>query len=87
MALNNDVAEQDGKAAGEPTELALFVAAQKAGFDKVKLDQTNPRIAIIPFDSSRKQMTTFHQSAEHVVAYIKGAPEQVLQQCNQGIGE
>ena len=33
LALNNDVAEKDGKPAGEPTELALFEAAHKAGFD------------------------------------------------------
>lgn len=83
MALNNDVAQKDGEPAGEPTELALFEAAQEADFDKVTLDQTRPRLAVIPFDSKRKQMTTFHQSPEHVVAYIKGAPEQVLQQCKQ----
>jgi Ca2+-transporting ATPase len=37
MALNNDVADRDGKPAGEPTELALFEAANRAGFDKAAL--------------------------------------------------
>ena len=85
MALNNDVAEKDGKPAGEPTELALFEAAHNAGFNKSTLEQAKPRVAVIPFDSKRKQMTTLHQTAEVVTAYIKGAPEQVLQQCNQGL--
>ena len=85
MALNNDVAEKDGKPAGEPTELAMFEAAHMAGFDKSILEQAKPRLAVIPFDSMRKQMTTLHQTAETVTAYIKGAPEQVLQQCNQGL--
>ncbi len=85
MALNNDVAEKDGEPAGEPTELAMFEAAHMAGFDKSILEQAKPRLAVIPFDSMRKQMTTLHQTAETVTAYIKGAPEQVLQQCNQGL--
>jgi Ca2+-transporting ATPase len=87
MALNNDIAEKDGKPAGEPTELAMFEAAHMAGFDKPVLEQAKPRLAIIPFDSKRKQMTTLHQTAEVVTAYIKGAPEQVLQQCNQGLDD
>jgi Ca2+-transporting ATPase len=87
MALNNDVAEKDGKPAGEPTELAMFEAAHMAGFDKSILEQAKPRLAVIPFDSMRKQMTTLHQTAESVTAYIKGAPEQVLQQCNQGLDD
>ena len=85
MALNNDVAEKDGVPAGEPTELALFEAAHMAGFNKSILEQAKPRVGVIPFDSKRKQMTTLHQTAEVVTAYIKGAPEQVLQQCNQGL--
>ncbi|NOQ90023.1 MAG: calcium-translocating P-type ATPase, PMCA-type, partial [Gammaproteobacteria bacterium] len=83
LALNNDVAEKDGKPAGEPTELALYEAACKAGFDKDTLEQAKQRLAVIPFDSKRKLMTTLHQSDETVVAYIKGAPEQVLQRCSK----
>jgi Ca2+-transporting ATPase len=86
MAMSNDVAEKDGKPAGEPTELALFEAAREAGFDKAILEQAIPRLATIPFDSKRKQMTTLHQSSEGVVAYIKGAPEQVLANCNTASG-
>lgn len=86
LALNNDVAEKDGKPAGEPTELALYEAAIKAGFNKDTLEQTRPRLGVIPFDSKRKLMTTLHQSDDAVVAYIKGAPEQVLQRCSQSSG-
>ena len=85
MALNNDIAEKDGQPAGEPTELALFEAAQQAGYDKATLEQVKPRLAVIPFDSKRKQMSTLHQSAEMVVVYIKGAPERVLAQCNHAL--
>ena len=83
MAMNNDIAEKDGKAAGEPTELALFEAAHMAGFDKSELEQSLPRLAVLPFDSERKQMTTLHQSPDGITAYIKGAPERLLGQCNR----
>ena len=86
MALNNDVAEKDGKPAGEPTELALFTAAHKAGFQKSLLEQTSPRLTVIPFDSQRKLMTTLHLSSDGVIAYIKGAPERVLSTCNKALG-
>ncbi|MDH5353541.1 MAG: HAD-IC family P-type ATPase, partial [Gammaproteobacteria bacterium] len=79
LALNNDVAEKDGRPAGEPTELALYEAARRAGYDKAALEQVKQRLAVIPFDSQRKQMTTLHRSADGVVAYVKGAPEQVLE--------
>jgi Ca2+-transporting ATPase len=86
LALNNDVAEKDGKPAGEPTELAIFEAAHKAGFDKAILEQGKPRLAVIAFDSERKQMTTLHGSGERVVAYSKGAPEAVLARCSNALG-
>jgi Ca2+-transporting ATPase len=83
MALNNDIAERDGRPAGEPTELALFEAAQAAGYDKVELEATMPRIGVLPFDSERKQMTTLHRGPDRVVAYVKGAPERLIPQCSQ----
>lgn len=81
LALNNDVAEKDGKPAGEPTELALFEAALQNGFNKIELESRHPRLNAIPFDSERKQMTTFHSVNDGVLAVVKGAPEKVLRQC------
>jgi len=85
MALNNDILEKDGRPAGEPTELALFEAAHHAGFDKGSVEQKQPRLAAIPFDSKRKLMTTLHRSADGVVACVKGAPESVLSLCGKSV--
>jgi Ca2+-transporting ATPase len=85
MALNNEVAMMDGRPAGEPTELALFEAAAAAGFRKDRLEQVLPRLASIPFDSHRKQMTTLHRTDAGAVAFVKGAPERVLEQSRDAL--
>lgn len=66
---------------GDPTEGAFVVAAAKAGLQKESLDAEYPRINEIPFTSESKRMTTLHQTDSGVVAYAKGAPEILLQDC------
>lgn len=66
---------------GDPTELALIVAAEKAGLHKHELDAALPRVAEIPFSSETKRMTTLHRTPEGVVACSKGAPEVILEGC------
>lgn len=68
---------------GDPTEGALVVAAEKAGYSKKELEKESPRIGEVPFDSNRKRMTTIHQSPIDCVAYVKGAPELILNRSNQ----
>ncbi len=61
LALSNDAAvDKDGKVMGDPTEIALYMAAETAGFKKDVIIKEFPRSAEIPFDSERKCMTTFH---------------------------
>ncbi len=87
LALNNDVTQEEGSAIGEPTELALYQAALAAGFDKAPLLAQLPRLAALPFDSDRKRMSTLHQNDGRVIAYVKGAPEQLLNQCTSTYGD
>ena len=82
LALNNDALAPDGGAAtGDPTEIALLVAARNAGYDKAALEAATPRVAELPFDSDRKLMTTLHRAAGGIVAYTKGAPERIIERC------
>jgi Ca2+-transporting ATPase len=68
---------------GDPTGGALVVAAVKAGLHQTEMRLENPRVEEIPFSSERKRMTTIHHmSSGERMAFMKGAPEVVLQRCS-----
>jgi P-type Ca2+ transporter type 2C len=46
---------------GDPTEVALVVAARRYGLGRASLEACLPRVAEVPFDSVRKLMTTVHR--------------------------
>jgi Ca2+-transporting ATPase len=67
---------------GDPTEGALIVTAAKAGFQQKELESQYQRKNEFPFTSERKRMTTVHSTPEgEQVAYVKGAPEIILERC------
>jgi Ca2+-transporting ATPase len=78
---NNSQAGGDSwDAFGDPTELALVVAAAKADLWQEDLKKSYPRVDEFPFDSGRKMMSTIHKAPEggDLVAYMKGAPEVIV---------
>ena len=90
--LCNDSAlvEKDGlwKAQGDPTEVALIVAARKGGFVPANLEKQFPRLDGIPFDSQHQYMATLHnqEDVSERQAYVKGAVEVILERCTAALG-
>lgn len=80
LALSNDASmDAENHLIGDPTETALLVVAQDRGYNKKSLEKEYPRIAEIPFDSTRKRMTTFHRGPDgSIVSYTKGAIDVML---------
>jgi magnesium-transporting ATPase (P-type) len=87
-ALCNDssIAREDGqwKLAGDPTEGALVVAAEKLGVEVIATRAQYPRLDAIPFESENQFMATLHATPEGAQRIIlKGAPEVVLARCHR----
>lgn len=57
-------ASETPKALGDPTEIALVVAADRMGLDQDAIEALFPRVAEAPFDSDRKRMTTIHKLSQ-----------------------
>lgn len=82
-ALNNDariiVEDKKRAIAGDTTEGALLVLAEKAGLNVEEVRRAYPRVGEVPFSSERKRMSTYHKmpNGEYYLL-VKGAPEVVL---------
>ena len=76
-ALCNDAYESADGLAGDPTEVALLKALEKAGIDFGHLRVSSPRIDEASFDGSRKRMSTLHEENGYTLR-TKGAPEIVI---------
>ncbi len=72
---------------GDPTEVALLVAAAKADIDPTELAAQWESIAEVPFSSERMMMASLRRSSEgDAVAFVKGAPAEVLSRCTHILG-
>lgn len=75
------LASNAGFDSGDPTEIALLVAARDAGLDVPGLRARFPRSAEVPFSSTRKWMRTEHTGPDGLIGYAKGAPLRLLDLC------
>lgn len=71
------------EAKGEPTEVAITNAALLNGISKSYLYEQMPRINELPFDSTRKMMTTIHKIGNKYRIITKGAPDVLIRKCTK----
>lgn len=79
---NDTEIDAEGNLIGDPTETAMIKYALDKSLDlKTALAKT-PRVDEVPFDSTRKLMSTIHrlEDGKYFVA-VKGAPDQLLNRC------
>lgn len=69
---------------GNPTEAAIVRAVEENYHTKAELDEKYPRIGEIPFDSSRKMMTTVHKMGKKYISITKGAFDVLLPKFHYG---
>ena len=83
MACTNAVLDKNTdengeiKIIGDPTEASIVRLAFDKGLMREEVDEKYPRIAELPFDSTRKLMTTVHQVNDGYVSITKGAFDRI----------
>lgn len=73
--------DRPGETLGDPTEGALILFADKFGINSEEYEDEHPRLFEQPFDSDRKRMTTLNRMPEGLIAYTKGAVDEMLPLC------
>lgn len=88
LCSDSQLVEKDGQwvAEGDPTEVALIVAAHKLGLLQSDLVQSYSRLDVIPFDAQYQYMASIHNlpesDASRRVIYVKGSVEAILERSN-----
>lgn len=79
--LCNNASKVNDKIEGDPTEGALLTFAEKNNYSVEQIRKENQKEYEKPFDSVRKMMTVICKKNGKSEAYIKGAPEEVIERC------
>jgi len=80
-ATLREMPDGDIASVGDPTEVALLVAANRRGIQRELVLQHWPETREIAFDPETKRMATLHSSESGTLVAIKGAPESVIPLC------
>ena len=85
MCTDSEIEYNQGKfiVNGEATEVAIVNAGLNISKNKNELYKIYPRIGEIPFDSTRKMMTTIHKNGNGYLIITKGAPDVLLNRCTK----
>jgi magnesium-transporting ATPase (P-type) len=76
-------ADEGVETVGDPTDVALLVAAEDAGLSVEEARRSLPSIAEMPFESERQYAASIRDAGFRVEIFVKGAPERVLAMCSR----
>jgi len=65
--------DEDEHVVGDPTEIAIIRLLHDKGLTRVDAERQYPRVHELPFDSTRKRMTTVHHIDDGYLVVTKGA--------------
>ena len=81
-ACNNARLEAEREPSGDPTEIAVLLAAKRLGAAVGIAEREAGRRWQFHFDPERKLMSTVDADGEQLVIHTKGAPEALLPRCS-----
>lgn len=89
--LCNNASLGDDQAVGDPTEVALLIWGAKAGLHRDEILEKMEEVREVSFDPETKMMATIHRTGnggeDGLLQAVKGAPDAVIQVCEQVLSE
>jgi len=79
-----ELGSEGNSGTGDPTEVAILIAASERGISKEKIEKENLRVSTEPFDSIRRRMAITRQDG---LTYVKGAVESLIPICGHDSGK
>lgn len=83
VLANDSNIDEKGESSGDPTEVALIVYSNKQNAPYENIRSTYPRLLELPFDSSRKRMSTVHEIDGEKRLLTKGGPDIIFNLCSR----
>lgn len=83
-ASDTELTGIDRHLVSNPTESAIIEYARDIGIERRLLMEDSPRLAELPFDTTRRCMSVLHLIEGHRIMITMGAPESVLSLCSSG---
>jgi magnesium-transporting ATPase (P-type) len=72
---------------GDAVDIAALSLGVKSDQQRERLLDTYPQLSRIPFEPEHQFAASFHQNGERVEVFVKGAPERVLEMCDQWLSD
>ncbi len=70
---------------GDPTEVALLVAAARMGIDPDECRRRYPEVGQIPFEPEHQYAASIRSHGDEHLVFVKGSPERVLSMCHTAV--
>ncbi len=72
---------------GDPTEGALLTLGGKTGIEPTSDQPDHPQVDLLPFESEQRYMATLNDTPEGRLIVVKGAPETILDRCEDQLAD
>ena len=83
VLANESNIDEKGESSGDPTEVALIAYSNKQDAPYEEIRKKYPRLLELPFDSSRKRMSTVHEINGEKHLLTKGGPDIIFDLCSR----
>lgn len=83
VLANDSNIDEKGESSGDPTEVALIAYSNKQDAPYEEIRKKYPRLLELPFDSSRKRMSTVHEINGEKHLLTKGGPDIIFDLCSR----